>query len=136
MVIQAKFTCKWIIKYRCIYVFFYLLKDSDEPSWEGCTNHSKLLVIAWVFTIKLDYDKSEAGYDNIIKWVKNILAEENRLKENFYAARFMMKPLGLGYQKFDICLNFCMLYYGEDVNLIDCKTCRYAQYKSNIVKEW
>jgi hypothetical protein len=43
---------------------------------------------------------SEAGYDNIIKWAKSILPEENRLKENFYTARSMMKPLGLGYQKF------------------------------------
>ena len=23
--------------------FFHLLKDSDEPLWDGCTNHSKLL---------------------------------------------------------------------------------------------
>jgi hypothetical protein len=24
---------------------FYLLKDSDEPLWDGCTNHNKLLVV-------------------------------------------------------------------------------------------
>ena len=27
-------------------MFFYLLKDSDEPLWDGCTNHNKLLVVA------------------------------------------------------------------------------------------
>jgi len=32
--------------------FFNLLKDSDEPLWDSCTNHSKLLVVAQVFTIK------------------------------------------------------------------------------------
>jgi hypothetical protein len=26
--------------------FFYLLKDSDEPLWDDCTNHSKLSVVA------------------------------------------------------------------------------------------
>jgi hypothetical protein len=26
--------------------FFDLLKDSDEPLWDGCTNHSKLSAIA------------------------------------------------------------------------------------------
>jgi hypothetical protein len=26
--------------------FFYLLKDFDEPLWNGCINHNKLLVIA------------------------------------------------------------------------------------------
>ena len=79
-----------------------------------------------MFIIKLYYDISKASYDSIIEWAKSILPEGNRLKENFYVARFMMKPLGLEYQKIDICLNFFMLYYGEDVNLIDCKTYRYA----------
>jgi hypothetical protein len=31
----------------------------------------------------------------------------------------MIKPPGLGYQKIDICLTFCMLYYNEDVNLTE-----------------
>jgi len=77
--------------------FFDLLKDSDEPLWDGCTNHSKLSVVAQVFTIKSDHGLSEAGYDKIIKWARSILPEANMLKENFYAAKSMMKPLGLGY---------------------------------------
>ena len=47
--------------------FFYLFKDSNEPLWDGYTNHSKLLVIAQVFTIKLDNGLSEVGYDRIIE---------------------------------------------------------------------
>jgi len=31
--------------------FFDLLKDFDELLWDGCTNHSKLSVMAQVFTI-------------------------------------------------------------------------------------
>jgi hypothetical protein len=77
--------------------FFDLLKDSDEPLWHGCTNHSKLSAVAQVFTIKSDHGLSEAGYDKIIEWARSILPEGNRLKENFYAAKSMMKPLGLGY---------------------------------------
>jgi hypothetical protein len=26
--------------------FFYLLKDYDKPLWDGCTNHSKLSIVA------------------------------------------------------------------------------------------
>jgi len=40
---------------------------------------------------------SEAGYDIIIEWTRSILPEGNMLKDNFYAAKFMMKPLDLGY---------------------------------------
>ena len=47
--------------------FFDLLKDSNKPLWDGCTNYSKLLVVALVFTIKLDYGLSEASYDRIVE---------------------------------------------------------------------
>jgi len=77
-----------------------------------------------VFTIK-----SNHGYDKIIEWARSILPERNRLKENFYAAKSMMKPLGLGYQKIDICPNFCMLYYLENVEMTECMTCRHSRYK-------
>jgi hypothetical protein len=50
-----------------------------------------------VFTIKSVYGLSEAGYDGIIEWARNILPERNRLKEKLYAAKSMMKPLSLGY---------------------------------------
>jgi hypothetical protein len=41
----------------------------------------------------------------------------------------MMKPIGLGYQKIDICPNFCMLYYLENVELTECMTCGHSRYK-------
>jgi hypothetical protein len=52
--------------------FFDFLKDSNEPLWDSCINHSKLSVVAQVFTIKSDYGLSKAGYDRIIKWTKSI----------------------------------------------------------------
>jgi len=79
--------------------FFDLFKDSDEPLWDGCTNYSKLSAIAQVFTIKSDHGLSEVRYDKIIKWARSILPEGNKVKENFYAAKSMMKLLSLGYQK-------------------------------------
>jgi hypothetical protein len=63
--------------------FFNLLKDFNELLWDGCINHSKLSVIAQMFIIKLDHRLSEADYDIIVEWTKNILPEGNRLKENF-----------------------------------------------------
>ena len=77
--------------------FFDMLKDSDEPLWDDYTNHNKLSVVAQVFTIKSDHGLSEASYDKIIEWARSILSKGNKLKENFYVAKFMMKPLDLGY---------------------------------------
>jgi len=109
--------------------FFDMLKDSDKPLWDGCTNHSKLSTVAQVFTIKSDHELSEDGYEKIIEWARSVLLEGNKLKENFYAAKSMMKPLGLGYQEIDICPNFCMLYYLENTELTECMTCGHSRYK-------
>jgi hypothetical protein len=40
-----------------------------------------------------------------------------------------MKPFGLGYQKIDMCPNFCMLYYLENAELTECMTCGHSRYK-------
>jgi len=106
-----------------------VLKDSDEPLWDGCTNHSKLSPIAQVFTIKSDHRLSEASYDKIMEWARSILSKKNKLKENFYAAKSIMKPLGLGYQKIDMCPNFCMIYYLENAELTEWMTCGHSCYK-------
>ena len=89
--------------------FFDLLKDSNEPL--------------------SDHGLSEAGYDKIIEWARSILPKGNWLKEKFYAAKSMMKPLGLGYQKIDMCPNFCMLYYLENAEMTECMTCGHSRYK-------
>jgi hypothetical protein len=115
--------------------FFDLLKDSDEQFWNGYTNHSKLSAVAQVFTIKLDHELNEAGYDKIIEWARSILPEGNRLKKNFYAAKSMMKPLGLGYQKIDMCPNFCTLYHLENAKLTECMTCGHSRYKLRTGRE-
>jgi hypothetical protein len=47
--------------------FFYLLKDSDKPLWDGCINHSKLSPVAQVFTIKSGHGLSETGCDKIVE---------------------------------------------------------------------
>ena len=83
--------------YADVVRFSDTMKEFDKPLWDGCTNHSKLSAVAQVSTIKSDRELSEAGYDKIIDWARSILPEGNRLKENFYAAKSMMKPLGLGY---------------------------------------
>jgi hypothetical protein len=74
--------------------FFNLLKNSGETLLDGFINYNKLSIVAHVFTIKSDHELSEADYDRVVEWVRNILLEVNRLKENFYVAKSMMKTLG------------------------------------------
>jgi hypothetical protein len=50
-----------------------------------------------------------------------MLPKRNRPKDNSYTVKSMMKPLGPGYQKINMCPNFYMLYYVEYVKFIKCK---------------
>ena len=73
--------------------FFDLLKDSDEPLWDGCMNHNKLSTVAQVFTIKLDHGLSEAGYDKIIEWARSIsLQDLTVLPTEFFRRRKIHIP--------------------------------------------
>jgi hypothetical protein len=108
---------------------FHLLKDYDKSLWDGCINHSKLSTITKVFTIKSDRGLSEAGYERIVEWTRSILLEGNRLKDNVYIAKSMMKSLDIGYQKISMCSKFCMLYYLENTESTKCRTCGHSCYK-------
>jgi hypothetical protein len=68
----------------------------DEPKFFLSFERFWRTIMGW-FTIKSDNGLGEAGYNIIIKWTRSILPEWNRLKENFYTAKSMMKPLDLGY---------------------------------------
>jgi hypothetical protein len=45
------------------------------------------------------------------------------------------KLIGLGYHKTDMCPNFYILYYLENAELIECKICGHAHYKSRTGRE-
>jgi hypothetical protein len=46
-----------------------------------------------------------------------------------------MKSLGLGYQKIDMCPNFCKLYYLENSKLIKCRICGHSRYNPELAGE-
>jgi hypothetical protein len=73
-----------------------------------------------VFTIKSDHGLCKTGYDIIVECVRSILPKGNILKENLYAAKSMMKPFSIEYQKIDMYSNFYMLYYLENIELTKC----------------
>ena len=47
----------------------------------------------------------------------------------------MIKLIALEYQKINMCPNFCMLYYRENVDSTENRTCGRAHYKLKIDRE-
>ena len=83
--------------------FFRMLKAAEEPLWDGCTTDSKLSYIADFLNNKSRIQMSEFGYNLITDLIKRSMPNGDRLAANYYEAKKMMKPLGLGYDKIDMC---------------------------------
>jgi hypothetical protein len=77
----------------------------------------------------------ETDYDKIIVQERTILPEGNKVKENIYSVKSMIRPFGLGYHKIDICPNFCILYYNKNIDFAECRTCGHSRYKPKTGRE-
>lgn len=51
---------------RFFLLLIYLLKNGNKPLWDECINYSKLSIVAYMLTIKLDHRLSEVDYEKII----------------------------------------------------------------------
>ena len=109
--------------------FYQLLKDADEPLWNGCQNHSRLSAVSQLLNLKSEFHISEICFDRLLLIIKSMLPQDEKLPENFYRAKKMVTDLGLGYEKIDACPNHCMLYYNEDKNKVSCSMCGHDRFK-------
>jgi len=57
------------------------------------------------------------------------MSDNGNLVLNFYDGKEFMWPLGLGYEKDDVCPNYCMLYYGVNAMKTNCDFYRSLRYK-------
>ena len=51
------------------------------------------------------------------------------MTDSFYSTKKLMQGLGLPIEKIHCCINGCMIYWGEDSELISCKFCNHPRYK-------
>ncbi|XP_042432996.1 uncharacterized protein LOC122019608 [Zingiber officinale] len=109
--------------------FFDLLKDADEPLWNGCKNHTKLSAVTQLLNLKSEYNLPEACYDRLMSIIKSMLPESDNLPPNLYKTKKQLSNLGLGYKKIDACVNNYILYYKEYKDYKECPICFHPRYK-------
>ena len=51
------------------------------------------------------------------------MSNDKNLVSSFYDVKKFMQPFGLGYEKYDMCLNYCILYYRVDAMKTNCDFC-------------
>ena len=66
--------------------------------------------------------------DIILELLHDAFKDANIPSSN-YDAKKLLNKLGLHYTKIHVCPNDCILYWGEDENKEECKTCKISRWK-------
>nr|AAX92775.1 transposon protein, putative, CACTA, En/Spm sub-class [Oryza sativa Japonica Group]ABA93319.1 transposon protein, putative, CACTA, En/Spm sub-class [Oryza sativa Japonica Group] len=108
-----------------------MLEDHRTSLYPGCEQgHKKLDTTLEFLQWKTKNGVSDKSFGDLLKLVKNILPEGNKLPETTYEAKKIVCPLGLVVQKIHACPNDCILYRGEEYeNLEACPICKALRYK-------
>nr|CAE04171.2 OSJNBa0029C04.1 [Oryza sativa Japonica Group] len=108
-----------------------MLEDHRTSLYPGCEQgHNKLDTTLEFLQWKAKNGISDKAFGDLLKLVKNILPEGNKLPETTYEAKKIVCPLGLEVQKIHACPNDCILYHGEEYDSLEaCPVCKALRYK-------
>ncbi|GLT99835.1 hypothetical protein SLE2022_172480 [Rubroshorea leprosula] len=118
--------------------FFDLLRAADTPLFDGCDDG--VTVLKWVcelMSAKTLFNMSVTNWDYVLKC--SLMAfkkvDREKLPTDYYSAKKMLRRLGLGYKKYDVCVNNCILYYGEYESqcYLQCPVCEEPRFKQRDV---
>ena len=92
--------------------FFNLLKACEEPLHEH-TEVSVLSFVTRLMAIKSNFFFSNNCYNELLKLIADVLSKPHKLPKDMYYSKVLVKALGMGYQKIDVCEDNCMLFWKE-----------------------
>ena len=108
--------------------FYKLVEEGKQPLYPGCKNFTHLGFIVKLYLLKCTHGFTESAFRGILKLIKEAFPHVN-LPSSFSVAKNMIRELGLDYQKIHACPNDCMLYWKENIDLINCKFCGVSRRK-------
>jgi len=111
--------------------FYDMLDAANQPIYEGCREgHSKLSLASRMMTIKADNNLSENCMDSWAELIKEYLSSDNISAESYYEIQKLVSSLGLPSEMIDVCIDYCMIFWGDDVNLQECRFCGKPKYQT------
>ncbi|XP_073295278.1 uncharacterized protein [Primulina huaijiensis] len=109
---------------------YEMLQASEREVWEGIpSGHSQLSAVARLLNIKAEHHFSERCYDDLCQLISELLPTDNIMTDNFYNTKKLVKGLGLPVEKIDCCINNCMIFWKDDIELTKCKMCGHPRYR-------
>jgi hypothetical protein len=67
-------------------------------------------------------------YNDLLKLISDILSEPQKVPKDMYQSKKMMSALDLKYEKIDVYLDNCMLFWKEHANEKKCLECGQSRF--------
>ena len=105
--------------------FYEMLDAANQPLYSGCREGlSKLSLAARMMNIKTDHNLPKSCMNEWADLFKEYLPEDNVSADSYYEIQKLVYSLGLPSEMIDVCIDNCMIYWGDDEKLEECRFCK------------
>ncbi|GKV27030.1 hypothetical protein SLEP1_g36237 [Rubroshorea leprosula] len=117
--------------------FYSNLRAVETPLYDGCKDDTLLTWLADSLNGKVIHNMSVSCWNYFLSCSRRLLSPEvqDKFPKDYSSTKKMLKKLGLGFKRFDVCVNNCVLYYKENRNLTVCPVCDEPRYKKKNSKD-
>jgi hypothetical protein len=112
-----------------------MLEEAMEELYHGARS-SVLAATILIMTLCTIHGVSNKFADSLFTLFRHhLLPSENLLPKNYYAAKALIRKLGLTYNTIHACQGGCVLFRGQYKDATVCPRCNKPRYKDNIKKK-
>ncbi|XP_063939076.1 uncharacterized protein LOC135148326 [Daucus carota subsp. sativus] len=113
-------------------IFLDNVNKVGKPIYPGNLKYSQLKFVTKLLHWKNRNKCSDKAFDELLFLLGDVFpADKHKLPLNYYVVKKKVKRLStLAYEKIHACENDCMLFYGSDKDIRNCKYCKLSRYKA------
>jgi len=108
-----------------------ILEEAKRELYPGCTEESRLSFIIKLLHIKVYNQITNSGFDAFLELLSNALKNVPGLPKSYSEVKALLRKLGFGYEKIDVCKYDCALFWDDHAKDQHCPVCGFTRWKVN-----
>jgi len=108
-----------------------ILEEAKRELYPGCTEESRLSFIIKLLHIKVYNRITNSGFDAFLELLSNALKNVPGLPKSYSEVKALLRKLGFGYEKIDVCKYDCALFWDDHAKDQHCPVCGFTRWKVN-----
>ncbi|XP_062078722.1 uncharacterized protein LOC133834305 isoform X2 [Humulus lupulus] len=100
-----------------------LFAEIEAPLFPGCQNYTSLNFLVKLMHFKVLGKIPNKIFDGMLELLHDAFPAPNKLPKSHYAAKRLLRKLGLGYESIHVCKHDCALFWKEHAGKSKCPVC-------------